>query len=117
MYFESDEHKEFYYSCIQKDVDDCYRRSLFYLLGASDTTRYHICEIYDFTRHIILKKCLNKGWQTSGSLILVRLAFNLFNGFIDKHHPELYTPYELFCYKSLTNIMMQGIYIRFEIES
>ncbi len=77
--FISEEHKKFYQSSLNKcKYKDTYHKSLCYCLGISEDTREHVDEIYDFIDDSIKKECINKGWQTSGSCKIVRLAFNLY---------------------------------------
>lgn len=44
-----------------------------------DNTRRNIYSIYDFKTGCVKTECLHEGWQTSGSVKVVRMAFN---------HPE-----------------------------
>ena len=77
--FASREHEEFFLSyferCRYKDV---YHIALVYCLGISETTRQNVDEIYNFETGSINIECLQRGWQTSGSIRIVRLAFNLY---------------------------------------
>ncbi|MCC8044367.1 MAG: DUF6075 family protein [Clostridiales bacterium] len=57
---------------------DVYHEALVYCLGIDRTTREHIDRIYDFKTGNVKPKCLNEGWQTSGSRRVVRMAFNLY---------------------------------------
>ena len=57
---------------------DTYHQALIYCLGISDDTRKHIDRIYDFESGCVKPECLQEGWQTSGSLRIVRMAFNLY---------------------------------------
>ena len=43
-----------------------------------------------------MRKALHEGWQTGGSARLTRLAFNLWNGYVEKGEESLSTPYEMF---------------------
>ena len=45
---------------------------------------------------LIKPKALHEGWQTGGSARLTRLAFNLWNGYVEKGEESLFTPYEMF---------------------
>lgn len=84
MIFLDDEHKKYYEKFLNLDctsLDDTERKSLFYLLSFNEVTRHNINSIYDFKRHWIKTECLNNGFQTSGSLAITKLAFNLYNGF------------------------------------
>lgn len=55
-----------------------YHQALVYCLGLSEDTRRNINQIYDFATGYIKPGCLRKGWQTSGSQKIVRIAFNLY---------------------------------------
>lgn len=57
---------------------DAYHLALIYCLGINPDCRRHIDEIYDFNSGCIKPECLTSGWQTSGSMRAVRLAFNLY---------------------------------------
>ena len=78
--FKSKEHEKFfatyYAQCRYKDT---YHAALVYCLGISEDTRRNINEIYDFKTGYVKTECLHEGWQTSGSLKIIRMAFNLYN--------------------------------------
>ncbi len=57
---------------------DVYHKVIVYCLGISDETRRNIYSIYDFKTGCVKTECLHEGWQTSGSVKLVRMAFNLY---------------------------------------
>ena len=72
--------------------------------------RDHIKQIYDFKTGNVRPECLREGWQTSGSVKIVRMAFNLYcNGtpsvynYDDSdmerqlHEMSCYTVEDLFC--------------------
>lgn len=77
--FKSAAHKNFYLEylpqCRYKDV---YHKALVYCLGIDADTRNHVNRIYDFKSGCVKTECLNEGWQTSGSMRIVRMAFNLY---------------------------------------
>lgn len=58
--------------------NDVYHRALIYCLGISEDTRRNIDQIYDFDAGCVKPECITMGWQTSGSLRVTRLAFNLY---------------------------------------
>lgn len=73
------EHEKFYYEMLEKArYQDCYHKALIYILGISRDTREHFDQIYDIKSGLINTECLHQGWQTSGSVKVVRLAFNLY---------------------------------------
>ena len=57
---------------------DVYHKALCYCLGISVDTRRNINSIYDFKTGCVKTECLHEGWQTSGSMKVVRMAFNLY---------------------------------------
>lgn len=77
--FRNQEHEEFYIENLMRcRYQDACHKALIYCLGISCDTRRNIERIYDFKTGDIKPKCLQEGWQTSGSLRVVRLAFNLY---------------------------------------
>ena len=79
MVFANEEHEKFYYEKLeQARYQDCYHKALIYILGISEDTRNHFSQIYDMKSGYIKPECLHQGWQTSGSVRVVRLAFNLY---------------------------------------
>ena len=79
MVFANEEHEKFYYEKLeQARYQDCYHKALIYILGISGDTRNHFSQIYDIKSGFIKPECLHQGWQTSGSVRVVRLAFNLY---------------------------------------
>ena len=81
MIFYDNSHKNFYETYLMKcRRQDVYHASLIYCLGINADTRRNINRIYDFKTGEVKTRCLYEGWQTSGSLKVVRLAFNLYNG-------------------------------------
>lgn len=115
MFFTSESHKMFYYEKLRLvPINDSYHRSLLYLIGSTDTTRLHLSDIYDITNDRIILSCLGKAWQTSGTMRLCRLAFNLYNGTIIDKEEAQFTPYYIFgC--DLDDVFFQAIMIRFHI--
>lgn len=85
MKFVDDEHKNFYEERCLETLK--YRklysnhRAFFYTLGISHDTRKHYKEIYDIKKDRFNIEVLTSAWQTSGSMKVCRLAFNLLNGF------------------------------------
>ena len=77
--FTSEAHKDFYYEKLKEvRYQDVYHMTLCYCLGISNDTRNHVNSIYNFKTGCVLPECLHEGWQTSGSLKVVRMAFNLY---------------------------------------
>ena len=77
--FISEAHEKFYYEKLKEvRYQDVYHKALCYCLGISDDTRRNINSIYDFQSGCVKTECLHEGWQTSGSMKVVRMAFNLY---------------------------------------
>ena len=109
--FSSEEHKKFYLEYLgQCRYQDVYHKALVYCLGIERDTRTHVKQIYDFRTGSVKPECLHEGWQTSGSVKIVRMAFNLYcNGTPSIYNYEeadlegqlkecqYYTVEELFC--------------------
>ena len=77
--FISEAHEKFYYEKIQKVREaDVYHKALCYCIGINNDTRRNANRIYDFKTGCVKTECLQEGWQTSGSVKVVRMAFNLY---------------------------------------
>lgn len=77
--FKNKEHEKFYYTYLPKcRYQDVYHKALVYCLGIDRDTRENAEQIYDFKTGYVKTECLHEGWQTSGSVRIVRLAFNLY---------------------------------------
>ena len=95
--FHSREHRDFYFEMLDKcRVNDSYHRAFFYVMGLSAETRAHIGNLFDFKEDCIRPAGLRSGWQTSGTVRICRMAFNLWNGHTETKERAAYTPYELF---------------------
>ena len=84
--FTSKEHENFYKEMLQKSGNS----------GISDTTRRNAGRIFDFEHDRIKPDGLHEGWQTGGTVRLSRLAFNLWNGYVELGEERMSTPYEIF---------------------
>lgn len=102
--FKNDSHREFY---LRHTVNgsDVYLRTLVYLLGLTAETRVNFSQCFNAKSRMIKPEALSEGWQTGSTGRIVRMAFNLWNGW---HYetPEdadvgrvsaACTPDELFC--------------------
>ncbi|GAU78644.1 DUF6075 family protein [Fusibacter sp. 3D3] len=115
--FLSMEHLNRYENLIRKDRmshQDAERSVLFYLISGNQDL-YKKCDaIYDFKRHQI-HLCLTEGSTdfSSGSTALIRLGFNLYNGYEDGET----SPYHLFYRLDEPNriLAMSAINMRFSI--
>ena len=77
--FISEAHEKFYYEKLKEvRYQDVYHKALCYCLGISDDTRRNVDSIYDFKTGCVKTECLHEGWQTRGSMKVVRMAFNLY---------------------------------------
>lgn len=77
--FISEAHEKFYYKKLKEvRYQDVYHKALCYCLGINDDTRRNANRIYDFKTGCVKTECLHEGWQTSGSVKVVRMAFNLY---------------------------------------
>ena len=80
MIFKNEQHESFFKESLVKcRYRDIYHAALVYCLGISEETRRNVDRIYDFTSGFVKTECLHEGWQTSGSLKIIRMAFNLYN--------------------------------------
>ena len=71
--------EKFYMEYLKKcRYQDVYHRALVYCLGIDRDTRENVNKIYNFKTGYVKTECLQEGWQTSGSLRIVRMAFNLY---------------------------------------
>lgn len=95
--FASKEHENFFFSMLAKCGNtDSYHRAFFYCVGISDTARRNVGRIFNFENDCINPDGLHEGWQTGGTVRLTRLAFNLWNGYVEEREERLSTPYEIF---------------------
>lgn len=115
--FYNDQHKDFYENCKSTRKTDPYHASLIYLLGLTEDTRKHFAEIYDLEKGEINIETLDQAWQTGTSLKIIRLAFNLFNGFVGTEEAEAsrYAVDNIFCSKEFAPYFWEAIKIRFEM--
>lgn len=77
--FKSEEHEEFFLEYLPKcRYADVYHAALVYCLGIDEDTRTHVNLIYDFETGCVKPECLHDGWITSGSVRIIRMAYNLY---------------------------------------
>ena len=80
--FRNAAHRDFVLENLDKcKVNDCYHRAFFYVMGISEETRMNIGKMFDFKRDCIIPEGMHGGWQTSGTVKVCHLAFNLWNGY------------------------------------
>ena len=101
--FRSAAHRDFFLENMMKcRVNDCYHRAFFYVMGIASETRANCIE----------PEGMHGGWQTSGTVKVCHLAFNLWNGYTDKERPQDFTPEDLFCCE-FAPYFMEGIKVRY----
>ena len=77
--FKSRENEKYYEEYLKKcRYQDVYHRALVYCLGIDRDTRENVNKIYNFKTGYVKTECLQEGWQTSGSVRVIRMAFNLY---------------------------------------
>lgn len=85
MKFIDNEHKRFYNEKCNEILQ--YRsltsnhKAFIYTIGICNDTRNNFKQIYNMKQNRINIEAFNRPWQTSGSIRICRLAFNLLNGF------------------------------------
>lgn len=93
------------YSQGMKDYMRWYYRALVYLLGMTAETRSNFSRCFDAEARMIRPTALEEGWQTGGTVRIVRMAFNLWNGWCyeseedaqEGRTADTFTPDNLFC--------------------
>jgi len=96
--FKSKQHEQFYHTMLEKSGNtDSYHRAFFYVMGIAEETRANINQMFDFKKDRINPDGMQGGCQTSGTVRVCHLAFNLWNGYTKKKHKDDFTPYDLFC--------------------
>lgn len=106
-------HRDFFLEMMGKcKVNDSYHRAFFYVMGISDGTRANINQMFDFKNDHIIPEGMHGGWQTSGSVRVCQLAFNLWNGYSGNREGDDYTPYDLFSC-GYAPYFMEGIKVRY----
>ena len=118
MLFRDGIHKHNYYVYLQADrvrEDDFERKALFYLLALTEETRKNIHQLYDFENHYINFEGMQQSWQTSGSKIICKLAFNLYNSYRGEGDDPCccITPADLFYNDELRLYMIEALKLRY----
>ena len=125
MNFIDIEHEEFFEEKMKElrklGKTDVYYKSLVYTLSICETTRDHFNEIFNIRKSEVNLDSIQKGWQTSTSLKVTRMAFNLWNHNLmydseqDLENEKIstsYAPSEIFCC-SYAPYFWEGIKIRY----
>lgn len=83
--FRSAAHRDFFLEMMMKSrVNDCYHRAFFYVMGIAGETRKNINQMFDFKADCIIPEGMHGGWQTSGTVKVCHLAFNLWNNYVEE---------------------------------
>ena len=116
MFFLDPSHQAFYEQAIiaEQAENNPSRKALFYCLGLMEETRYHISDLYNFTRHTTKDSGLWAKWQTRDTRKVCNLAFNLYNGYTGRNSLYVmdFTPWRIFD-SPLRPYLFQAIDIRF----
>ncbi len=125
MKFIDNEHKKFFFDkweqAKEQGKTDVYYKSLIYTLSMCETTREHFNEIFNLNNGEVNLNSIQKGWQTSTSLKVTRMALNLWNHSIiydseaDIENEQIsshYAPSEIFCC-SYAPYFWEGIKMRY----
>lgn len=129
MVYRNEKHKKDYESILSRmNINDCYHRSLAYLLALDTVLFEHIEVVYDFQEDCIKLEGLHKGFQTGTSKKTTRLAFNLWNGcadegetYVDRDGYEsslpsiYYSPEQIFNCTTYAPYYWQAVQLRFEM--
>lgn len=111
--FSSKAHRDFFLEMMQQSkVNDRYHRAFFYVMGIASETRANIRSMFDFKEDCIVPEGMHSGWQTSGTVKVCHLAFNLWNGYVEETRERYFTPEELFCCE-IAPYFMEGIKVRY----
>ena len=116
MKFQNREHEGNLLKLLVKDQShprDKERRALFYILAGNADLYSKADRIYDFNEHLIKLECLNDGSVDlcSSSRALVKLAYNLYNGYEDSD----FSPMDIFSNLDTDNyhLAMESLNVRF----
>lgn len=125
MKFIDNEHQKFFLEkweeAKEQGKTDVYYEALIYTLSMCETTREHFKEIFDLNNGEVNLNSIQKGWQTSTSLKVTRMALNLWNHSIiydseaDIENEQIsshYAPSEIFCC-SYAPYFWEGIKLRY----
>lgn len=116
------EHKKFYEQKTKDKKFDRYSKALIYLLSMIKETRQHFNDIYDIEKREIKPEVLKTSWQTSTSLVVCRLAFNLYNDFcydiVESYYniSSKYTVSNIFCHTVFAEYFFEAICVRYGIK-
>jgi len=111
--FNSEAHESFYKEMLTRTIQlDVYHKAFFYCIGACDTTRKHIDDLFDFKEGGIKPEGLREAFQTGTSYKVTRMSFNLWNNFVEEGAGDLTTPSSLYACE-YANEFNQAIKLRY----
>ena len=118
--FKNKTHSKRYQELMEKMLhDNVYYRAVAYLIALNDDCYRNMSSIFNIEEGIIIPEGVNEAWQTSSSLRVTRLMFNLWNGYCnDESDVECplvssdYTVSEIF-YDSDARYFFEAIKIRY----
>ncbi len=116
MLFKNEEHQQRFMHLVAEDamhLKDVERQVLFYILSGNHDLYQKRHNIYDFSEHMISPECLTASdvdFSTS-SKALIKLGFNLYNGYSDTGISPLDIYYSLD--EANYNLAQESINIRF----
>lgn len=111
--FNSEAHELFYNEMLRiTNQTDVYYKSFFYCMGICETTRKHIEDLFDFEEGGIMPEQLHQPFQTGTSYKVTRMAYNLWNNYVEEGAESLTTPSSLFACEYAAEFH-QAIKIRF----
>jgi len=113
LVFKSAAHQDFFLEMMSRcRTNDSYHRAFFYVMGIAGETRRNIGQMFNFKEDCIKPDGMHGGWQTSGTVRVCRLAFNLWNGYTEQENRGDFTPYNLFCCE-FAPYFMEGIKLKY----
>ncbi len=92
--------------------NDIYYRTFFYCMDVCETTQKHIDDLFDFNEGCIKPENLHKAYQTGTSYKVTRMAYNLWNDYIEEGYEASTTPSSLFACE-YANEFHQALEIRY----
>lgn len=120
IHFKNNAHSERYQELMKNMLhDNVYYRSVAYLIALNDDCYRNMSSIFNIEKGRIILEGVNEGWQTSSSLRVTRLIYNLWNGYCyseceseDPTPSSDYTVSEIF-YDSDSRYFFEAIKIRY----
>lgn len=111
--FYDTEHASIYSQISSKMKEwDCYHQTVAYLISLDKACRSHIEDLFDFEHDNMLPSGLYAEWQCEASRKTMRLALNLWYGYIDEETERNTTPVDIFD-SDLAVFYFEAIKLRF----